>query len=333
MRRRPSGRTKSGASIAVRLALLLGFGLLQPHPATAQEAEVTPRDAQWAQDLQAWRAAREQEISAPDGWLTLVGLDWLKPGANPFGTAADNQICLRALGPEHMGLLTVSGKPQAATAHGGAMVQLLSPVGGFPPDLLLNGVPAREGPLETDGPKPPIITWHGVTLAVLNRGGRYALRVKDTDATARTSFHGLNWYAPDPHLRIDALWIPFATPRVEKIPTVLGTTIDLPTPGTAEFTLGDKTYRLEPVIEDPSGKTLFFILRDETGKTTTYETARYLHTGLPDHGLDQPGLLTLDFNRLENPPCAYTPYATCPLPPEKNRLAVAIEAGEKRYAP
>ena len=86
------------------------------------------------------------------------------------------------------------------------------------------------------------------------------------------------------------------------------------------------------MLEDPSGKTLFFILRDATSKTTTYNAARFLHTGLPDHGLDQPGTLMLDFNRLENPACAYTPYATCPLPPEDNRLPVAIEAGEKRYA-
>jgi uncharacterized protein (DUF1684 family) len=98
------------------------------------------------------------------------------------------------------------------------------------------------------------------------------------------------------------------------------------------FTLYDKTLRLEPVLEDPQGKTLFFILRDQTRYETTYPAARYLHTGLPDHGLDQPGLLTLDFNRLENPPCAYTPYATCPLPPAFNRLLVPLEAGEKRYA-
>jgi uncharacterized protein (DUF1684 family) len=95
--------------------------------------------------------------------------------------------------------------------------------------------------------------------------------------------------------------------------------------------LGDKILSLEPVLEDPSGKMLFFILKDETSKTTTYGGGRFLHSGLPDHGLDQPGNLILDFNQLENPPCAYTDYATCPLPPEQNRLDVAIEAGERRY--
>jgi uncharacterized protein (DUF1684 family) len=99
----------------------------------------------------------------------------------------------------------------------------------------------------------------------------------------------------------------------------------------AEFTLGGQTLTLEPVIEGGESNTLFFILRDPTSTTTTYQAARYLHTGLPDHGLSQPGQLVLDFNRLENPPCAYTVYATCPLPPEQNRLPVALEAGERRY--
>jgi uncharacterized protein (DUF1684 family) len=97
------------------------------------------------------------------------------------------------------------------------------------------------------------------------------------------------------------------------------------------FLLDGKVLHLEPVLEDPSGKTLFFILRDESSKTTTYGGGRFLHAGLPNQGLDQPGNLTLDFNRLENPPCAYTAYATCPLPPVQNQLAVALEAGERRY--
>jgi uncharacterized protein len=291
-------------------------------------APASPDDT-WQQDLAAWRATREKEISAPTGWLTLVGLDWLNPGINTIGTAADNAIHPRANAPDHIGILTVNGKT----------VQLLAPTGGFPADLQVDGAPAREGALDanatttTGAAKPPIIAWHGLTLAVLARGDRFALRIKDSDAPARTSFHGLNWYPPDPKFRVEAKWIPFNPPRILKIPTVLGTTLDLPSPGIAEFRLGNTTLRLEPVIEVPGSQILFFLLRDATSRTTTYATARYLHTGLPDHGLDQPGTLILDFNRLENPPCAYTPYATCPLPPEQNRLWVSLDAGEKRYAP
>jgi uncharacterized protein (DUF1684 family) len=109
--------------------------------------------------------------------------------------------------------------------------------------------------------------------------------------------------------------------------------LNLPAPGVATFTINGQKFTLEPVIESPGDKTLFFILSDQTLKSSTYQGGRFLHVPFPDHGLDQPGKVILDFNRLENPPCAYTSYATCPLPPEGNRLPVAIEAGEKRYTP
>jgi uncharacterized protein (DUF1684 family) len=115
------------------------------------------------------------------------------------------------------------------------------------------------------------------------------------------------------------------------IPTILGTVSKLPAPGAAEFTVDGKVVRLEPVLEDPQSTELFFILRDTTSKTTTYGAGRFLYTELPDHGLTQPGEVWLDFNELINPPCAFTPYATCPLPPPQNRLTVAIPAGEQRY--
>ncbi len=294
----------------------------------AQEAASTKADdAAWRQELAAWRAQRAAEVSAPDGWLTLVGLEWLKPGFNSFGAAAGNKIQLRAQAPEHMGLLTVSAK-----TAGAPILQLLAPSGGFPQELTVDGQPAREGQLAVTNAKPPVLAWHGLTLAVLPRGQRFALRIKDSDAPARSSFHGLNWYAPDARFRVTARWIPFDPPRTERIPNGMGGTLDLPTPGVAEFMLDGQVLHLAPVIEARDPKTLFFILRDATSQTATYRTARFLHTALPDHGLSQPGLLTLDFNRLENPACAYTTYATCPEPPEVNQLPVAIEAGEQLYA-
>jgi uncharacterized protein (DUF1684 family) len=292
------------------------------HAADANQAEWT----QWQQELGAWRAEREKQIAAPDGWLTLAGLEWLKPGINSIGSSADNQIRLQAGTPERLGLLTVSGKTPSSE-----IVQLLAPAGGFPAGLTMDGKPAREGPLVVDNAKPSAIGWQNLTMVVLRRGDRFVLRIKDAHAPALTDFRGLQWYAPNPEYLVAARWTPFTPARIEKIPTVLGTTLDLPAPGVADFTLDGKSMRLEPVLEDPSGKTLFFILRDQTSTTTTYGGGRFLHAGLPDHGLDQPGTLFLDFNRLENPPCAYTIYATCPLPPEQNRLAVALEAGERRY--
>jgi uncharacterized protein (DUF1684 family) len=115
------------------------------------------------------------------------------------------------------------------------------------------------------------------------------------------------------------------------IPTILGTTTHLPAPGVVEFTLNGQVLRLEPVLEDPKSTDLFFIMRDTTSKTTTYGAGRFLYTELPDHGVSQPGEVWLDFNRLINPPCAFTAYATCPLPPPQNRLSVPIPSGEQRY--
>ena len=329
---------RSGLALAL-LSSLGGFLFLSSHRALAQTTPEPPatagaglESAQWQQELSAWRAQREKEISAPDGWLTLAGLEWLKPGFNSVGAGANNQIRLPGQAPERLGLLTVNGNvPAKDSSNATSIVQLLAPPGGFPPELTLDGKPAREGSLSVDNTKPSTIAWHGLSLVVLKRGDRYVLRIKDSDSPARAGFHGLNWYAPDPNYRVTARWVPFKPPQVEAIATVIGTTLKLPAPGLAMFKLGDKVLSLEPVMEDPSGKTLFFILRDETSKTTTYGGGRFLHSGLPDHGLDQPGNLILDFNQLENPPCAYTDYATCPLPPEQNRLNIAIEAGERRY--
>ena len=287
----------------------------------AVSAAAVPDDFAWRQSLLAWRAAREREMAAPDGWLTLVGLEWLKPGVNSVGTAVDCQIKLHAKAPAHFGLLTVSGK----------VVQLLSPAGGFPTGLTVDGAPAREGPLKVEDAKPSIIAWHGLTLVVLDRGGRYALRIKDADSPTRTGHPAAAMVRAEPalprHRAVDSLRA--AAPK--RIPTVIGTTLDMPSPGLAAFTLDGKPLRLQPVIEAGEKDKLFFILRDQTSDTTTYGAGRFLHTGLPDHGVDQPGELVLDFNELYNPPCAYTPYATCPLPPMQNRLSIEIPAGEQRY--
>ena len=340
---RLSGERKSAGPSAGCLAILLAAcAFLQARHINAQDTPpstpttntpttipaATPVDSKWLQGLADWRAARERLVDAPDGWLSLIDMEWLKPGTNSFGAAADNQIQVHDKVPDHIGAITISG-----TAPNAMTVQLYAPTGGFPPDLRIDDKPAVEGPLAVDSDSPPVITWHGLTVVVLARGGRYLVSVKDADSPLRTGFHGLNWYAPDPKFRVIATWTPYSPPRMVKIPTVLGNTLDFPSPGFVEFVLDDQPMNLEPVTEPGANGTLFFILTDVTSQITTYKTARYLHTGLPDHGLDQPGMLTLDFNKLENPPCAYTTYASCPLPPDQNQMPVAIEAGERLYTP
>ena len=303
-------------SLAV-MSLMVLFPALAAAPGRPASAS-----SKGMQEEAAWRAERAKGLSAPDGWLTLVGLEWLKPGKNAVGLAADNSVRLKGHAPEHLGVIEVDG----------GQLKLFAPGGGFSKSLLLDGQPAHEGQLQSDDGKPSVLSTENLTLVVLHRGDRFALRIKDSESPTRTGFRGLHWYPAEAKYRVTAKWIPFVPAHTEKIPTIIGTTLDMPAPGLAEFTMDGKTIQIEPVLEAPGAKELFFILRDATSHTTTYQSARFLYAEFPVHGLDQPGTITLDFNRLQNPPCAYTPYATCPLPPYINRLAISIPAGEERYS-
>ncbi len=300
-----------------KLRLLGILCVLLGAPAFAQ-------DANWEHELAAWHAQHVADLLKPDGWLSLTGLEWLQPGDNSFGTAADNKIRLAGNGAAHIGILHVEGNN----------VQLLAPSAGFPADLRVADAPAKAQRLPVEANKDknaPHITIGTLNMYVIRREDRHALRVKDSKSPTLVGFHGLNWYDPDIKYRVTAKWIPYDPPKSVTLATLAGTTYAQPVPGAAEFDLGGKTYRLEPVIEDPAVPKLFFILRDSTSATTTYPACRFLYTVLPTHGLDKPGELLLDFNKLENPPCAYTAFATCPLPPPQNRLPIALPVGEKRY--
>jgi uncharacterized protein len=284
----------------------------------------TTTSAAWQADLLEWRSQRAAQLQAPEGWLSLIGLEWLKEGDNSVGSAADNRIRI-AKAPAHLAVVRLEN----------GNLRLLSPQGGFPKDLIVDDHSPEEQTLYADDAaqpsKPSKLKIGTLTIVLIHRDQRIALRIKDLDAPTRAGFHGLQWYAPDTKYRVRAKWIPYNPPKTLDIPTILGTVDKLPAPGAAEFTLDGKVLRLEPVLEEPDSKELFFILRDETSKTTTYGAGRFLYTDLPDHGVSQPGELWLDFNELINPPCAFTPYATCPLPPAQNRLTIAIPAGERRY--
>lgn len=309
------------AAIFVPVTLLSLLAVAVAAPATADDKS-SKDQASWQSDLLAWRAKRATGLQAPEGWLSLIALGWLKEGDNSFGSADDCRVQIAGSAPRHIAIVHLEKGD----------LRLLPPAGGFPKELLVDGQPAKEQPLSADdAPKPSKLTMGTLTIIVIHRDDQFALRVKDLQAPTRVGFHGLRWYAPDAAFRVHARWIPYNPPKVLDIPTVLGTTTHMPAPGAAEFTLNGQVLRLEPVLEDPKSTELFFILRDVTSKTTTYGAGRFLYSELPDHGLSQPGELWLDFNRLVNPPCAFTAYATCPLPPAQNRLSVPIPAGEQRY--
>lgn len=299
-----------------------------------------PDDSAWMKDLTNWRTQHTKEIGAPDGWLSLVALNWLNPGENSIGAAITNtvrlpgspaKLCILRIRFERADATRSDARPMQSTTVPKVILQ--PPANGFPAGFLVDGKPPSPGQeiFTDDTKKPSTLTISTLVMTIIHRGDNAALRVKDANAPGRVSFHELNWFAPNVAYRVRGTWIPYNPPRTIAMPTVIGTTVKLPAPGAVEFALNGRQYRLEPVVEDPDLKQLFFVMRDLTSASESYPAGRFLYTGYPDHGLDQPGELWLDFNLLENPPCAYTKFATCPLPVQQNRLQVAIPAGEKRY--
>ena len=281
------------------------------------------QDGNFERDLAAWRAEHTADLLKPDGWLSLVALEWLRQGDNTVGAAPDNRIRLFG-GAEHLAVLHLEGET----------VTLEPPVGGFPNDFLVAGSPARSQALRAEANKDkvaPRMTIGTLNMYVIRRETRFALRIKDSHSPLIVDFQGLKWYPPNEAYRVTAKWIPYSPFKTITLATLVGTNYDQPVPGVAELVLAGKTWRLEPVLEDPAVAKLFFILRDTTSTTTTYGACRFLYTGFPMNGLDKPGELVLDFNRLENPPCAYSPFSTCPLPPRGNQLPIALPVGEQRY--
>ena len=263
--------------------------------------------------VDAWHAAREARLAAEDGWLTLIGRDWLKPGANRLGSAPAAEVRLPAW----------AAPARAATLHleGGKVRFRPEPGSG----LLLNGAPATEAVLRTDAEgKPDLVQAGRVVMYLIQRGDRVAVRIKDPENPARKQFHGVPRYPVDPAWRVEASFEAYATPQVRAIPTVLGTSEPMTAPGLLRFRLGGRDLTLEPLLEDPDHPELFIIFRDLTSRGGTYPSGRFLQAAMPRNGK-----VVLDFNQAINPPCAFTLFATCPLPPPQNLLDLAIPAGEK----
>ncbi|MET0618478.1 MAG: DUF1684 domain-containing protein [Luteibacter sp.] len=261
------------------------------------------------------RAARLETLKAPAGWLSLIGLEWLQPGANRVGSAADNDIVLKA-GPPHLGVVTLDDS-------GAVTIELARDSG-----ALVDGREVQRATLVDDGGnggKATEVRFGSANFFVIARDGRKALRVKDENAETRTHFLGLDYFPIDPSWRIEAQWVPFDPPHELEIGSVLGTIDKEKVPGKAVFTRDGHTYELFPIQEEPDS--LFFVFADRTSGKETYGAARFLDTPLA-----KDGKLVLDFNEARNPPCAFTPYATCPLAPPENRLDLRITAGEKKYA-
>lgn len=251
-----------------------------------------------------WQTKRAQRLQAEDGWLALVGLHWLKDGSNDVKLASGKTVKLALQG----GKATLAARPPM-TIDGKA-------IEGATP--LLD---------DNDENGPTFVQMGSVRFNVIERGPRFALRVKDANAETRTHFKGLEYYPIDSKWRVEARFEPYSPVKKIPITDVTGLTADSDAPGALVFTLEGQEYRLDPILEEGSDE-LFIIFRDATSKDTTYPAGRYLYA--KKAGAD--GKVIVDFNRAYNPPCAFTPFATCPLPPLQNRLPIRVEAGEKKYA-
>jgi uncharacterized protein (DUF1684 family) len=261
--------------------------------------------------VERWRQEREAGLKADDGWLTLAGLFWLHPGGNTIGSAEGSAIRLPR-GPARAGTIDYN--------NGRAIIRFDSGVNGT-----INGKRSGQAVLHSDAAegKPDVVQLEDLTFFIIHRGTRDAIRLKDKRSEYRKAFTGLHWYPIRSEYRIEAKWVPYDSPHKLAVPNILGETAQEPSPGYAEFTLAGEHYRLYPVIE---GSQLFFIFKDQTAGKETYPAGRFLHSEMPKNGQ-----VLLDFNEAYNPPCAFTPFATCPLPPRPNRLSARIEAGELNY--
>jgi uncharacterized protein (DUF1684 family) len=245
-----------------------------------------------------------------------VGLHWLKEGDNSAGRDPSNQAVIQSDHvPSSIGVFTRNGDSVSFTAAKGNEVRV-------------DGQRVQKIELKTDAvPNPTRLQIGSVSIVAIQRGGRVGLRVRDSDCAARRDFKGLRWFAYDPAWRLQARFVGFPAERKLQVPDVTGGMQDFISPGWVEFTARGATHRLE-VVQEPGQPEYFVLFRDKTAGDSTYGTGRFLYVAYPNSD----GLVTIDFNRAFTPPCGFTEFATCPLPPRQNWLSVAVQAGELKPA-
>lgn len=268
--------------------------------------------ASYRAEIERWRQARVAALKADGGWLTVTGLFWLKPGRNTLGAGPKNDIVLpRGSAPEVVGEFDLHNDQTTFHAAPGAPVSI-------------DGKPANSGVLNPDTTNSPdVIRINDLTMFVIQRGPRFGIRLKNKNSELRKKFTAIKYFPIKESYRVEAKFVPYNPPKKITIPNILGQVEEDDCPGYVEFTLDGRTLRLDPLQE---GDEFFFIFKDLTSGRETYPPGRFLYTSTPKNGE-----VVLDFNKAYNPPCAFTPYATCPLPPKENHLPVRIEAGELRY--
>jgi uncharacterized protein (DUF1684 family) len=295
------------ASVSTPAATTAPAATTSTPAATAAAAAATG----WQAEDEQYRHDLEAKLTSDTGWLTIAGLAFLTGPETTVGSDPANDVVLPAAAPPHLGtfVLADDGSVSVRLAPGVRVTRL-------------DGQPFSGGTIKSDGAGPPDrLVLGDVQVWVHDSGARKALRIRDKKSALRKTFTGMTWYPIDPAYRVEATFVPYATPKRFDIPNLLGDVDRMTAPGQVTFSLNGKLHRMTAFLDDDA---LWFVFRDATSGESTYPAARFLYTALP-----RDGQVVLDFNRAENPPCAFNPYATCPLPPPENRLAVRVEAGER----
>ena len=282
------------------LILMLSLGIA---------GQATSLDAAYQQDYKKWQADLTNDLRTR--WLTLVGLFWLKDGANRVGGDHKDEVPLpeNKVAPQ-IGVIEFHNGKAVFTAAAGAKVTT-------------DGKPVKTIELKPDVTgKPTILAIGDIKFLMIQRGEKFGVRVRDANSDALKQFKGPEFYPLNGDYVVTARFIPDDKPHKVKIPTVLGEDAEIDSVGYVEFTLNGQKHRLHALSEGDDE--LFFIIKDQTAGHGTYPAGRFLYTPMP-----KDGKVVMDFNRAHNPPCAWTAYATCPLPPKENYMAVKVEAGEK----
>lgn len=316
----PLRRRDSIAFLLLAATLVFGIGGCNRDPLspTGQETAVSAEQSAFDADQQAWRDQRREGLLAPGGWASLTGLHWITPGAHYVGSSAGNGIQL-TMGPAHLGMIELRDDQLRFVPETGV-------------DQTVDGEPLKAAiDLRSDDNEagPSVLGFDDGRgqASVILRNGRYALRVRHADAPTRAGFAGLDYWPAQRDWVVSGQFIPHPPGKNIEVANIIGAFDSMPNPGLVEFQRDGQAYRLE-AIDEGEGE-LFLIFADRTNGQGSYGAGRFLYAPMPD----AQGQVVLDFNRSHSPPCAFTAFATCPLPPPENRLDLAVTAGEKNYQP
>jgi uncharacterized protein (DUF1684 family) len=267
--------------------------------------------AAYEAEIMEWRAGRLERLLAPTGFLTQIGLHWLKPGTYSMGSGPDNDIVVPATAAERIGAFEVSEDGVRFTVTDGV-------------EVLVDDVPVTELEMPADVTGQNVIAAHrSFAWSIIDRYGNLAVRIRDFDHPFVKTFGPLPYFDIDPAYRVTGEIARYDAPRKIRVMTVIEGYDQFPlSPGTVSFDLGGERYELEPTI---SGDKLFFVFADETARDDTYGAGRFLYADMP--GDD--GKVVIDFNKAYSAPCAFNDFSTCPVASPRNRLPIRIEAGEK----